>query len=179
MSLEWNTNTNKATLSADLAVSGNLTVTGILTAPVSAAMQTALNLKANLASPTFTGTVGGLTKAMVNLSNFDNTSDLAKVVSTTPLAALTLKADKTELAAKANSVDVFLKADTYSRTKADSLFNSEIDTYTAPLRLALNPVTLKTDLSIDPTNDLSIANVTASGGLTVAQASTFQANTNH
>lgn len=49
--------------------------------PVSTAQQTALNLKANLASPTFTGTVGGVTKAMVGLGSVDNTADAAKNVS--------------------------------------------------------------------------------------------------
>ena len=36
---------------------------------------TAIALKANIASPTFTGTVGGITKAMVGLTNVDDTSD--------------------------------------------------------------------------------------------------------
>jgi hypothetical protein len=35
--------------------------------PVSAAAQTALDLKANLSSPTFTGTVSGIDKTMVGL----------------------------------------------------------------------------------------------------------------
>ena len=35
----------------------------------------ALNLKANLASPTFTGTVSGITSTMVGLGNVDNTSN--------------------------------------------------------------------------------------------------------
>ena len=48
---------------------------------VSGPTHTALNLKANLASPTFTGTVGGLSKAMVQLGSVDNTSDALKVVS--------------------------------------------------------------------------------------------------
>lgn len=56
--------------------------------PVSTAQQTALNLKANLASPTFTGTVGGITKAMVGLSSVDNTSDANKPVSTATQTAL-------------------------------------------------------------------------------------------
>jgi hypothetical protein len=41
----------------------------------------ALNLKANLVSPTFTGTVSGITKAMVGLTNVDNISDANKPVS--------------------------------------------------------------------------------------------------
>lgn len=42
--------------------------------PVSSAAQTALNLKANLASPTFTGTVSGITSTMVGLGNVTNES---------------------------------------------------------------------------------------------------------
>ena len=56
--------------------------------PVSTATQTALNAKANLASPTFTGTVGGITKAMVGLTNVDDTPDTAKPVSTAQSAAI-------------------------------------------------------------------------------------------
>ena len=53
----------------------------------------ALALKAPLASPTFTGTVSGVTKAHVGLGNADNTSDAAKPVSTATQTALDLKAD--------------------------------------------------------------------------------------
>jgi hypothetical protein len=60
--------------------------------PVSTATQTALDLKASLASPTFTGTVGGITKSMVGLSNVDNTTDANKPVSTATQTALDLKA---------------------------------------------------------------------------------------
>ena len=42
--------------------------------PVSTAEQTALNLKANIASPTFTGTVSGITATMVGLGNVTNES---------------------------------------------------------------------------------------------------------
>lgn len=51
-----------------------------------------LNLKADLASPTFTGTVSGITKSMVGLANVDNTSDANKPVSTATATALGLKA---------------------------------------------------------------------------------------
>ncbi len=37
----------------------------------------------------------------------------------------------------------------------------KIDSYTSPLRLGLDPITCKTDLRIDPTKDLDIANVNA------------------
>jgi hypothetical protein len=42
--------------------------------PVSTAQQTALNLKANLASPTFTGTVAGISATMVGLGSVENTA---------------------------------------------------------------------------------------------------------
>ena len=46
---------------------------------------------APLASPTFTGTVGGITKAMVGLGSVDNTADSAKPISALTQAALNLK----------------------------------------------------------------------------------------
>lgn len=67
--------------------------------PVSTAQQTALDLKANLASPTFTGTPTlpagtlGLTKTTVGLANVDNTSDANKPVSTAQQTALNGKAN--------------------------------------------------------------------------------------
>jgi hypothetical protein len=54
---------------------------------------TALGLKAPIASPTFTGTVGGITKDMVGLANVDNTTDANKPVSTATQTALDLKAN--------------------------------------------------------------------------------------
>jgi len=52
---------------------------------------TALGTKAPIASPTFTGTVGGVTKAMVGLGNVDNTTDANKPISTATQTALDLK----------------------------------------------------------------------------------------
>jgi hypothetical protein len=48
--------------------------------------------RAPIASPTFTGTVGGITKTMVGLGNVDNTTDLNKPISTATQSALDLKA---------------------------------------------------------------------------------------
>jgi hypothetical protein len=71
---------------------------------------TAINLKANIESPTFTGTVSGITKAMVGLGNVDNTSDLDKPISTATQTALDLKANATDVTTalnlKANATDV-------------------------------------------------------------------------
>ena len=49
--------------------------------------------KANIGSPTFTGTVSGITKTMVGLGSVDNTADTAKPVSTATQTALNLKAN--------------------------------------------------------------------------------------
>jgi hypothetical protein len=57
-------------------------------------LQDALDLLAPKASPTFTGTVNGITKAMVGLSNVTNTSDASKPVSTVQQAALDAKLPK-------------------------------------------------------------------------------------
>lgn len=54
----------------------------------------ALDLKANISSPTFTGIVGGITASMVGLGNVNNTSDLSKPISTLTQDALNLKEDK-------------------------------------------------------------------------------------
>ena len=72
--------------------------------PISIATQTALDAKltsataattyAPIASPTFTGTVGGITKSMVGLGSVDNTADTAKPISTATQTALDGKVSK-------------------------------------------------------------------------------------
>ena len=57
-----------------------------------ASLLASLSTKAPINSPTFTGTVAGITKAMVGLGLVDNTSDLAKPISTATQAALNAKA---------------------------------------------------------------------------------------
>ncbi|MFM7979996.1 MAG: hypothetical protein ACKPKO_11840, partial [Candidatus Fonsibacter sp.] len=54
-------------------------------------LQSALNLKAPKDSPTFTGTVTGISKSMVGIGNVDNTSDASKPISSTTLTALNSK----------------------------------------------------------------------------------------
>ena len=73
-------------------------------------------LKANSDSPTFTGTVQGITAAMVGLGNVTNTSDADKPVSTAQLAALNAKADLTALALKADVTALDAKAPLASPT---------------------------------------------------------------
>ena len=55
-----------------------------------------LALKAPINNPTFTGTVGGVTKEHVGLGNADNTSDADKPVSTAQGAAIGERLEKTE-----------------------------------------------------------------------------------
>jgi hypothetical protein len=54
----------------------------------------ALDLKANISSPTFSGIVGGITASMVGLGNVNNTSDVLKPISAATQTALNLKEDK-------------------------------------------------------------------------------------
>jgi hypothetical protein len=124
---------------------------------------TAINLKANIESPTFTGTVSGITKAMVGLANVDNTSDIDKPISTATQAALDLKANATDVTAalnlKANTADVntalALKANTSEVNTALALKANTTDVTTS-LATKVDKVTGK-ELS---TNDYTTAEKT-------------------
>jgi hypothetical protein len=75
--------------------------------PVSTATLTALNAKAPIASPSFTGTatfedVSGISKSEVGLGSVDNTSDLAKPISTSTQTALDAKENATNKSNDAN-----------------------------------------------------------------------------
>jgi len=106
---------------------GNVDNTTDAGKPVSTATQTALDLKlssataastyAPIASPTFTGTVSGITKTMVGLGNVDNTTDAAKPVSTATQTALDLKlASATAATTYETITNVALKAPIASPT---------------------------------------------------------------
>ena len=74
-------------------IEDSLTSTSVVK-PLSAKQGKALqDTKAPIANPTFTGTVGGVTKAMVGLNNVDNTSDANKPISTAQAAGLAPKAN--------------------------------------------------------------------------------------
>jgi len=60
---------------------------------LTATVNSGLALKANIASPTFTGSVSGITKSMVGLGNVDNTADADKPVSSAASTAIGLKAN--------------------------------------------------------------------------------------
>ena len=57
----------------------------------STTLTTLVGTKASIASPTFTGTVSGITKSMVGLGNVDNTADSLKPISTATQTALDAK----------------------------------------------------------------------------------------
>ncbi len=78
--------------------------------------RTALNAKAPLASPTFTGTVSGIDKAMVGLGSVDNTTDLNKPVSTLTQTALNLKVNVSDTS---NMLNPYLR-------KADAIISNAI-----------------------------------------------------
>ena len=78
-------------------------ITGIDISDV-AGLQNALDLKAPSASPIFSGTTSGITKAMIGLGNVDNTADAHKPVSTATQNSLDAKVDKTTHIQKATSI---------------------------------------------------------------------------
>jgi hypothetical protein len=156
---------------------GNVDNTSDLAKPISTAIQTALdlkatitsvnlkanttdlalkaditdvNLKAPIASPTFTGSVSGITAAMVGLANVNNTTDLAKPISTATQTALDLKATNTGLALKANATDLALKADiadlNLKAPIASPTFTGNVSGITSPM-VGLGNVNNTTDLA--------------------------------
>jgi len=100
--------------------------TADLSKPISTAAQTALDLKATLESPTFTGTVSGITKSMVGLGLVDNTADLLKPIGTATQTALNLKANASDVTADlATKVDRVtgkeLSSNDYTTAEKDKL----------------------------------------------------------
>jgi len=82
------------TVASTTAVTVDSSITDGSVNPVSGnAVFDAMALKAPLASPSFTGTVSGITSSMVGLGNVNNTSDANKPVSTAQQTALNLKAN--------------------------------------------------------------------------------------
>jgi hypothetical protein len=94
------TEKNRA-LAAEGGLSGNVVINtakvGITTIQADAIISNTnnLDLKANSASPTFTGTVTGIRSTMVGLGNVDNTSDATKNTATATLTNKTLEDNTT------------------------------------------------------------------------------------
>ena len=78
-------------------------------ASFSATVTNALAAKAPIASPTFTGTVSGVTKTMVGLGSVDNTADASKPVSTAQAAAdsAVASAAASDATSKANTAQTY------------------------------------------------------------------------
>ncbi|WP_100615042.1 hypothetical protein [Confluentibacter citreus] len=123
------------------------------------AAQTALNLKADLNSPTFTGTVSGIDKGMVGLGNVDNTSDVNKPVSTATQTVLDLKVDK--VLGKALSTEDYTTAE---KTKLEAITGtntgdqeiSGIATNTANIGDLTNLTTIDKSSLVDAINEIEI-----------------------
>jgi hypothetical protein len=112
----WRGDKSWQTLDKTAVGLANVDNTSDVNKPVSSATTTQLNLKAPLASPTFTGTVSGVTATMVGLGNVTNTSDANKPVSTAQQTALDLKAN---LASPTFTGTVTLPSTTNGLTKSN------------------------------------------------------------
>jgi hypothetical protein len=140
--------------------------------PVSTAQQTALDLKADLAGPTFTGTVSGITKSMVGLPNVDNTTDAGKPVSTATQTALDLKAN---LAAPTFTGTVVLP----STTSIGNVSATEIgyvDGVTSAIQTQIDAKAPKANPTF--TGTVNAADITLSGNLTVNGTTTTVSSAN-
>jgi hypothetical protein len=120
--------TQVAAVVADQIVDATTTI-----APSQNAVFDALILKAPIASPTFTGTVSGVTSAMVGLGNLDNTSDANKPVSTATQTALDLKEN---IANK--SIDVALADNSNVKFPTELAVKTYVDNATAAINTLAN-----------------------------------------
>lgn len=118
---------------------------------VTSAIQTQLNSKAPIASPTFTGTVSGVTKTMVGLGSVDNTTDANKPVSTATQTALDLKSN---LASPTFTGTLTANDVTVSGNLTVSGTTTSINTET--LTVNDNIVVLNNNVTSSPTEDAGI-----------------------
>jgi len=115
----------------------------------------ALAAKAPLASPTFTGNVSGITKAMVGLGNVDNTADSAKPVSTAQAAAdaAVASAAAADATSKANAAQAAaVQRSNHTGTQAISTVDG--------LQTALDGKASTTDARLTDAREWSAATVT-------------------
>lgn len=137
-----NLKANAVDVNSSLALKAN--IVDMNTALALKATTTELSLKAPLASPTFTGTVSGITKSMVGLGFVDNTSDAAKPISTATQAALNTKASLNSptfsgtITSGSNfsgngRIKILSNNNTYNDAVGNQLFiDSYVKTYTGP-----------------------------------------------
>ena len=147
---------------------------------LTATVNSALDLKAPLANPTFTGTVSGVTKSHVGLGNADNTSDTAKPISTATQTALDLKAPlaspaltgvPTAPTAAAATDTTQIATTAYVRAEVAALVNSAgstLDTLGEIATALGNDANLSTTLTNAIALKAPLANPTFTGTNTVA-----------
>jgi hypothetical protein len=141
-------------------------------------VNTALGLKAPIESPTFTGTVSGITKSMVGLGLVNNTSDADKPISTATQTALDLKANSTDvntalnlkLNANANAVSATKLAT--SRNINGVLFDGSADIIVTANAGTLTGTTLASNvINSSLTSVGTLTNTTINGKLIVGTSS--------
>ena len=123
-------------ISASKVGLGNVDNTSDANKPISIATQTALDLKAPLASPTFTGTVSGITKSMVGLGNVDNTTDASKPISTATQTALDLKENLSN-----KSTDIVVDATSTTKYPSVKVIKDYVDALNAAAGVADGSIT--------------------------------------
>jgi hypothetical protein len=101
---------------------GNVDNTSDANKPISTATQNALDLKAPIASPSFTGTVGGITKSMVGLGNVDNTADANKAFTASQITSGTF--DKARLPKVIPAVAIAGSAFTSGNTTSEVIMST-------------------------------------------------------
>lgn len=112
---------------------------------------------APLASPTFTGTVSGVTKTMVGLGNVDNTSDANKPVSTAQQTALDLKSN--------------LASPTFTGTVTTSNLNVSGDLTVSGTTTSINTETVTVDDNIIVLNNNATGAPTVDAGIEIERGS--------
>ena len=173
---------------------GNVDNTSDASKPISTATQTALDLKAPLASPTFTGTVTiptgasitaptGLVKGDVGLGNVDNTSNATERAATATLTNKTLTSPVINtptgivkgdvgLGNVDNTSDASKPVSTATQTALDLKANLNSPTFTGTVTLPDNTVALGTKTTGD-----YVATITGGTGVTSTAATSGEGTT--
>lgn len=109
--------------------------------------------KAPIHDPTFTGTVSGITKDMINLNNVDNISDINKPISTAQQTAFDeIDVELSDISDKIDKQDISLN--NLQNNKQDNI------TATAPLIFENNVLSIDNHLDEESINSLQDVNIT-------------------